>query len=135
MESFRIAADALRVNRLRSVLTMFGVVVGVAAVVVLVAIGSGARDLVRTEIEGLGSNIIFVAPGELSFGSAPTISRMRLDDVGYLGRVTGDENAIAVALNSGETVRAATRRCSRASSGRTTTTATSSTGRCAAAGT
>lgn len=105
-ESFRVAADALRVNRLRSVLTMFGVVVGVAAVVVLVAIGSGARNLVQTEIEGLGSNIIFVAPGELSFGSAPTISRMQLDDVDYLGRVTGDENDIAVALNSGETVRA-----------------------------
>lgn len=105
-ESFRVAFDALRVNRLRSVLTMFGVVIGVAAVVVLVAIGSGARDLVRTEIEGLGSNIIFVAPGELAFGSAPTISRMQLEDVGYLGRITGDENDIAVALNSGETVRA-----------------------------
>ncbi|MFD0685801.1 ABC transporter permease [Actinomadura fibrosa] len=105
-ESFRVAFDALRVNRLRSVLTMFGVVVGVAAVVVLVAIGTGARDLVRTEIEGLGSNIVFVAPGELGIGSAPTISRMRLEDVGYLGRVTGDESGIAVALNSGETVRA-----------------------------
>ncbi|WP_030163771.1 ABC transporter permease [Spirillospora albida] len=105
-ESFRVALDALRVNRLRSVLTMFGVVVGVAAVVVLVAIGTGARDLVRSEIEGLGSNIVFVAPGEFTLGSAPTISRMTLDDVTYLGRVTGDEDAIAVALNSGETVRA-----------------------------
>ncbi|GAA4223561.1 ABC transporter permease [Actinomadura meridiana] len=106
VESFRVAADALRVNRLRSALTMFGVVVGVAAVVVLVAIGTGARDLVRSEIEGLGSNIIFVAPGEVSFGSAPSISRMRLDDVGYLGRVTGDEEDVAVALSSGERVRA-----------------------------
>lgn len=105
-ESVRVAVDALRVNRLRSVLTMFGVVVGVAAVVVLVAIGSGARDLVEREIEGLGSNIIFVAPGEFSFGAAPTVSRMQLDDVEYLGRVTGDESHIAVALNSGETVRA-----------------------------
>ncbi|WP_067481011.1 ABC transporter permease [Actinomadura hibisca] len=105
-ESFRVALDALRVNRLRSALTMFGVVVGVAAVVVLVAIGTGARDLVEREIEGLGSNIIFVAPGELSLGSAPSISRMQLEDVAYLGRVTGDESAIAVALNSGETVRA-----------------------------
>ncbi|WP_433329696.1 ABC transporter permease [Spirillospora sp. CA-294931] len=105
-ESFRVAVEALRINRLRSALTMFGVVVGVAAVVVLVAIGSGARDLVENEIEGLGSNIIFVAPGEFSFGSAPTISRMRLDDVDYLARVVGDERRIAVAINSGETVRA-----------------------------
>lgn len=105
-ESFRVALDALRVNRLRSALTMFGVVIGVAAVVVLVAIGSGARDLVEKEIEGLGSNIIFVAPGEFSFGSAPTISRMQLEDVAYLGRVVGEDRNIAVALNSGETVRA-----------------------------
>lgn len=98
--------DALRVNRLRSALTMLGVVIGVAAVVVLVAIGSGARDLVQREIEGLGSNIIFVAPGQLSLGAAPSISRLRLDDVAYLGRITGDESAIAVALNSGETIRA-----------------------------
>ncbi|GAA1525477.1 ABC transporter permease [Actinomadura kijaniata] len=105
-ESFRVAVDALRVNRLRSALTMLGVVIGVAAVVVLVAIGSGARDLVQREIEGLGSNIIFVAPGQLSLGAAPSISRLRLDDVAYLGRITGDESAIAVALNSGETIRA-----------------------------
>lgn len=105
-ESFRVALEALRVNRLRSALTMFGVVIGVAAVVVLVAIGSGARDLVESEIEGLGSNIVFVAPGELGIGSAPSISRMQLEDVAYLGRVVGDESRIAVALNSGETVRA-----------------------------
>jgi putative ABC transport system permease protein len=108
-ESFRVALDALRVNRLRSALTMFGVVVGVAAVVVLVAIGSGARDLVEREIEGLGSNIIFVAPGEFSFGAAPSVSRLQLEDVAYVGRVVGDEGAIAVALNSGETVRAGRR--------------------------
>ncbi|REE97990.1 ABC transporter permease [Thermomonospora umbrina] len=105
-ESFRVALDALRVNRLRSVLTMFGVVIGVAAVVVLVAIGGGARDLVEREIEGLGSNIILVSPGEFSFGSAPTVSRMRLDDVEYLHRTLGEDAEIAVTLTSGEPVRA-----------------------------
>ncbi|RAY15314.1 ABC transporter permease [Actinomadura craniellae] len=105
-ESVRVAWDALRVNRLRSGLTMFGVVVGVAAVVVLVAIGSGARNMVEREIEGLGSNLIFVAPGELSFGAAPTLSRMRLEDVAPLARVVGDERRIAVSLASGERVRA-----------------------------
>jgi putative ABC transport system permease protein len=105
-EALRVALEALRVNRLRSALTMFGVVVGVAAVVVLVAIGSGARNLVEREIEGLGSNIIFVVPGQFSFGSAPTVSRMQLEDIGYLGRVVGDERNIAVTLNSGEVIRA-----------------------------
>jgi putative ABC transport system permease protein len=105
-ESFRVAVEALRVNRLRSALTMLGVVIGVAAVVVLVAIGSGARNLVQNEIEGLGSNIIFVVPGEFSFGSAPSLSRMQLDDVPYLGRVVGDERQVAVGVSSGEVVRA-----------------------------
>ena len=105
-ESLRVALEALLANRLRSALTMFGVVIGVAAVVVLVAIGSGARDLVESEIEGLGSNIIFVAPGQIGVGSPPSISRMRLDDVAYLGRVVGDESRVAAALSSGETVRA-----------------------------
>lgn len=105
-EAFRVALDALRVNRLRSALTMFGVIIGVAAVVVLVAIGSGARNLVQSEIEGLGSNIIFVVPGQLTFGSSPSVSRMQLEDVEYLGRVVGDDRAIAAAINSGESIRA-----------------------------
>ncbi|MEO5877304.1 MAG: ABC transporter permease, partial [Streptosporangiaceae bacterium] len=71
LELFRVAFEALRVNRMRSLLTMLGVIIGVWAVVVLVAIGSGAKNLVQGEIEGLGSNIIFVVPGELGLGSAP----------------------------------------------------------------
>ena len=54
-EAFRVALDALRANRLRSVLTMIGVIIGVAAVVVLVAIGTGAKNEVETQVEGLGS--------------------------------------------------------------------------------
>jgi putative ABC transport system permease protein len=106
VEALRVAVEALRVNRLRSALTMLGVVIGVATVVVLVAIDSGARNLVQTEIEGLGSNIIFVVPGQFSFGSAPSVSRLQLSDVAYLGRVVGDERQIAVGISSGETVRA-----------------------------
>jgi putative ABC transport system permease protein len=105
VEAVRVALEALRVNRLRSALTMLGVVIGVAAVVVLVAIGSGAKNLVQNEIEGLGSNIIFVVPGQVSLGAAPSLSRMQLSDVSYLGRVVGDDRDIAVALSSGEVVR------------------------------
>lgn len=106
IETLRMALEALRVNRLRSALTMLGVIIGVSAVVVLVAIGTGAKDMVEREIEGLGSNIIFVVPGQVQLGSVPTVSRLQLEDVRYLGRVVGDEGRIAVALNSGETIRA-----------------------------
>ncbi|MDH5279185.1 MAG: ABC transporter permease, partial [Actinomycetota bacterium] len=64
-EAFRVALDALRANRLRSLLTMLGVIIGVASVVLLVAIGSGAKQEVESQVEGLGSNLIFVVPGTL----------------------------------------------------------------------
>ena len=107
-ESFRVALDALRANRLRSLLTMLGVVIGVAAVVVLVAIGGGAKQLVTSEVEGLGSNIVFVAPGKFQIGTTPAISRLQLSDADYLNRVLGRPDAVAVSLASAENLRAGT---------------------------
>ena len=103
-EAFRVALGALRANRLRSLLTMLGVIIGVGAVVVLVAIGSGAKQEVEAQVEGLGSNIIFVVPGSVEFGSAPSISRLQIDDVSYLGRVIGNPESVAATVSSGETV-------------------------------
>ncbi|ACU77164.1 protein of unknown function DUF214 [Catenulispora acidiphila DSM 44928] len=107
-ESFRVAFDALLANRLRSLLTMLGVVIGVAAVVVLVAIGGGAKQLVTSEVEGLGSNIVFVAPGKFQLGTSPAISRLQLADADYLDRVLGRPDAVAVSLASAENLRAGT---------------------------
>ncbi|NUR61952.1 MAG: FtsX-like permease family protein [Catenulispora sp.] len=107
-ESFRVAVDALLVNRLRSLLTMLGVVIGVAAVVVLVAIGGGAKQLVTSEVEGLGSNIVFVAPGKFQLGTTPALSRLQLTDADYLNRVLGRPDAVAVALTSAENLRTGT---------------------------
>jgi putative ABC transport system permease protein len=103
-EAFRVALEALRANRLRSALTMLGVIIGVAAVVVLVALGSGAKQEVEDQVEGLGSNIIIVVPGKFELGSAPSVSRLTLDDVALLGRVVGDERRVAVSVASGENV-------------------------------
>ncbi len=108
-EAFRVALDALRANRLRSLLTMLGVIIGVGAVVVLVAIGSGAKQEVERQVEGLGSNIVLVVPGQFQFGSAPSVSRLQLADIDLLGRVVGDPGAVAVNVASGETVRVGSR--------------------------
>ena len=108
-EAFRVALDALRANRLRSILTMLGVIIGVAAVVVLVAIGSGAKQEVEDQVEGLGSNIVLVVPGKFQFGSVPSVSRLKLTDIDLLGRVIGDSRAVAVSVASGETVRVGSR--------------------------
>jgi len=104
-EAFRVALDALRANRLRSGLTMLGVVIGVAAVVILVAIGSGARQEVESQVEGLGSNLILVVPGRFEFGSAPSVSRLQLDDADLLIREVGDPRAVAATVASGENIR------------------------------
>jgi putative ABC transport system permease protein len=105
-EAFRVAFGALRANRLRSVLTMLGVVIGVAAVVVLVAIGTGAKNEVESEVQGLGSNLVIFVPGKFQFGSAPTLSRLRLSDVAAVSQAVSPSGGVAVDLQSGENVRA-----------------------------
>ena len=104
-EAFGAAVDALRANRLRSALTMLGVIIGVAAVVMLVAIGSGAKAEVEAQVEGLGSNLILVFPGSGSFGAAPAISQLSLDDVDLLGRIVGDTQLVAATTTSSSEVR------------------------------
>jgi putative ABC transport system permease protein len=68
----RIATVALVRNRARSLLTMLGVVIGVAAVIITVAIGAGARTSVSDQINGLGSNLLVVLPGSLNLGGTRT---------------------------------------------------------------
>jgi putative ABC transport system permease protein len=63
----RVALTALTVNKMRTVLTMLGIVIGVAAVIALVAVGAGAQAAVVSNLEGLGSNLLTVSAGT-SFG-------------------------------------------------------------------
>ena len=68
----RTAIGALLRNRSRSLLTMLGVVIGVAAVIVTVAIGVGARASITAQIDSLGSNLLIVLPGSLNQGGVRT---------------------------------------------------------------
>ncbi len=81
---FRLALQALLRNKARSIMTMLGIVIGVAAVIVTVAIGSGARTSVQNSINSLGSNLIVVQPGSLttsgSRGGNGTASTLTPDD-------------------------------------------------------
>jgi putative ABC transport system permease protein len=70
LDGLRIAFDALRVNLMRSVLTMLGIVIGVGAVIVMVAIGAGAREMIGAQIRSIGSNLILVVPGATTQGGA-----------------------------------------------------------------
>ena len=68
-ESARIAWRVIAANLLRSALTMLGIVVGVAAVIAMVAIGSGAQEQVANQIRSLGANLILVQPGSVNEGA------------------------------------------------------------------
>ena len=65
-ESIRIAFRGLSANKMRSLLTMLGIVIGVAAVITLVSIGEGVQSFVASSFQGLGSNLLYVIPGNLS---------------------------------------------------------------------
>src|SRR3989442_15504779 len=64
----RVALRALRVNPLRAVLTMLGVIIGVGAVVAMMALGSGARVAIARQVQSLGSNLLVVFPGSVGTG-------------------------------------------------------------------
>ena len=67
-DSLGSAFEALRAHKLRSVLTMLGIVIGVAAVIATVSIGGGAREDVVGRIKSLGANLIIVLPGNITTG-------------------------------------------------------------------
>jgi len=83
-DALRAALDSLRANPLRSALTMLGIVIGVAAVIAMVAVGAGARDQVLRQIASLGTNLIMVGQGSIARGGvklgAGTASSLTEDD-------------------------------------------------------
>ena len=68
LESIRISLRALRANKLRSALTMLGMIIGVAAVIAMVGIGNGATASITSQIQGLGSNLLTVSSGQSNAG-------------------------------------------------------------------
>ncbi len=62
-QNTRLALGSLLANKLRAVLTMLGIIIGVAAVITLISVGEGVQDVVVSEFEGLGNNLLFVVPG------------------------------------------------------------------------
>ena len=67
-QSLKIALRALRVNKMRSFLTMLGIIIGIAAVIAMVAIGAGAEKMISDQITSMGSNLILVIPGSTTSG-------------------------------------------------------------------
>jgi putative ABC transport system permease protein len=80
----RVAAASIRKNNVRSLLTMLGVIIGVGAVIVMVALGAGARAQIQQRVSRLGTNLIVITPGAALLGGvsqgAQTFNRLTVDD-------------------------------------------------------
>ena len=101
----RIALRALRVNKLRSILTMLGIIIGVGAVIAMVSVGAGAQARVAEQIRSLGSNLIIILPGSVTsggirmgFGTRPTITQ---DDASAILQEVPAIHAVAPSVRGG----------------------------------
>ena len=65
LESFQVAWKALQSNKMRSLLTMLGIIIGVAAVIAMMALGQGAQVAVRQSIQSMGKNLLSIFPGQM----------------------------------------------------------------------
>ncbi|MGE5172478.1 MAG: ABC transporter permease [Betaproteobacteria bacterium] len=92
LETFKVAFEALQSNKVRSGLTMLGVIIGVMAVILLVSIGEGARVYITRELTGMGTNLLIITPGKTSTSggfhppSAGTVRKLTYDDAQALKR-------------------------------------------------
>jgi putative ABC transport system permease protein len=87
---FRMALKSIFKNKMRTALTMLGIVIGVGAVIVMVAIGNGAQSQIKRQISGLGTNLIVVTAGSIQTGGASqgaqSFNRLTVDDVDAIKR-------------------------------------------------
>ena len=101
--TIKIAVNALSINKMRSGLTMLGIIIGVAAVIAMLSVGSGARTQISKEISSLGSNLLMVWPGtatsgglRVGFGTMPTLTS---DDARAMAQEAPDVAFVAPVLN------------------------------------
>jgi putative ABC transport system permease protein len=97
------ALESLNANKLRSMLTVLGIVIGVAAVIAMLSIGRGAQASITSRIESMGTNLVYVTPGSTSQGgvrsAAGSAATLTLDDADALAELP-DVAAVASVTDS-----------------------------------
>jgi putative ABC transport system permease protein len=101
-----VAIDAIRINKLRSMLTMLGIIIGVAALITMVSLGTGAQRSVQARIEALGPDLLTVFPGQSRRGGVASETRVSLtvDDALALARDADYVKAVVPELNRSQQV-------------------------------
>jgi putative ABC transport system permease protein len=91
LRAFKVAISALAANKLRSTLAVLGIVIGVSAVIMMIAMGRGAQAKVEESITKMGVNLVFVYPGSVSKGisgaKTATAETLTLDNVDVLAKI------------------------------------------------
>ncbi|MBN1439389.1 MAG: ABC transporter permease [Anaerolineales bacterium] len=109
IEILRISWEAVGRNKIRSILTMLGIIIGVAAVIIMVAISAGTEATIQENITGLGSNLIFVS-ANFSRGGAPGMMTagggLVYDDATAIAESVNGVTAVVVEQTSSQTVKA-----------------------------
>jgi putative ABC transport system permease protein len=115
LETFRTGLNGVRTHRLRSCLTVLGILIGIAAVILTVGLGEGAQAQVSSEITSLGTNLLTISPGSSTSSSGirggfGTSSTLTTGDAAALSSktVAPDIKAVAPTTSSGETLTAGT---------------------------
>ena len=102
--TFQIALRALWVNKMRSFLTMLGIIIGVGAVITMLAVGTGASEKIADQIASIGSNLIMVVPGSVTQGGirmgGGSTSTLTKDDAEAIEKECSAVSAVAPILNS-----------------------------------
>jgi len=98
IESVAVALRALATNKMRSGLTMLGIIIGISAVIILVSVGQGVQTVVSEQMESIGSNLIFVMPGELEASRTSVQTMLRSVNISTL--TYGDALALADRINA-----------------------------------
>ena len=132
LAALRSALRALATNWLRSMLTMLGIIIGVAAVITMIAIGGGAQQRVEEQIKSLGTNIMLVLPGAMTTGGvrmgAQTGQTLTEEDARAIAAEVPEVQAAAPSLRTGVQVVAANANWSTAALGTTAAALTGTSG-------
>lgn len=112
MDPFEIlssAIEAIRINKLRSGLTALGIIIGVASVILLISIGSGLKNYITGQFEQLGSNLLFVIPGQIGAGGrgpgGATINKLTAKHVDLIKREVKDLDGVVPTIQQFTTVK------------------------------
>ncbi|MFI0846411.1 ABC transporter permease [Mesorhizobium sp. IMUNJ 23232] len=105
LETIRLALRSVRRNVLRSFLTLLGIVIGVAAVIAMLTIGSGTTEKVKSDISRLGSNLLVVRAARPDRSGSTSFTPRKLDEKDVAGLVAGLTSVRAVSAEAQSTVR------------------------------